>query len=82
MAEYKIIFELKYSVHYPLIVEAENLNDAVNKASRYSNMANKGREIIGIELVTRLYCPCSYCGTEQIEGIGCTNIYCEHSHGR
>ena len=57
------------------IIEAENIEEAMEKGMYNHKMLNNSRHVSQFE-IKRLYCPCPHCGTEQIEGIGCPNIAC------
>lgn len=57
------------------VIEAKNLKDALDFALVRAQAAYPSDEIISID-ARRLWCPCPYCFSEQMECVGCTNINC------
>jgi hypothetical protein len=57
------------------VLEANSIDDAITLAVGGIKASYPSDEIVSIES-RRLYQPCQYCFTEQIECVGCPNMNC------
>jgi hypothetical protein len=76
MNKYLIEFSIGFLNHKRRdVIESSNLKDAIDFSWTYAQASYPTDEIMSVS-ARRLWMPCPYCFTEQIDCYGCPNINC------